>query len=427
MNTRQNPTHWLGLALKRCPTWGLLSLAWACLSARAEYVTLVLESYPPAALPRVSKIIEVSSTTNQLEIAEQAALFAFSEDGWGLGGYGDSVYLAEPPAWSGSEYLGYIPGPSPTLSALFGYELNSEALQFGSKYALWFHTDEWTTRLSHQTGETVNNYGVISGNMGGVWFQCAVTNWGSFSTLPPYFTYNPIQSPQVMDVPFPLTITAGSISGTKDTSFTNTVTLSGYACIPVPTNCFIGTGSNTWAYPLNTYYHDARTQVIYLTNEIGLACTINSLALDITTPPGQSLENWTIRMKHTELAAYSASPSWESNDWTVVYQASEPAGTTGWRTFQFTTPFDYNGTNNLLIDFSFNNASFSTAGQCQSTVAGTYRSLTLPRTAKMAIRSLGRGRLPLRRAVRTCPTSGWLALTLICCPSPSRPRSPLRS
>ena len=103
-------------------------------------------------------------------------------------------------------------------------------------------------------------------------------------------------------------------------------------------------------------YHDARTQVIYPASELGRACTLNSLALEVTTPPGQTLENWTIRMKHTTLTEHPVSPAWEGSGWTVVYQADEPAGTSGWRTFEFSTPFEYNGTNNLLADFSFNNA-----------------------------------------------------------------------
>jgi hypothetical protein len=166
--------------------WALLFLVGACLSVRAEEVTLVLESFPPATFPRVSRTIEVSSSTNQLEITEQAALFALSAEGWGLEGYGGQITYPEPPVWSGTEYaVQPIPGPSPTLSDLFGYELNSESLQYGSYYQLWFHTDEWVARLSHDIGESVNNYGVISGNMSGSWLQCAVTHWGRFFVLQP--------------------------------------------------------------------------------------------------------------------------------------------------------------------------------------------------------------------------------------------------
>ena len=38
----------------------------------------------------------------------------------------------------------------------------------------------------------------------------------------------------------------------------------------------IGTGTSTWNYPLSTYYHDARTQTIYLASEIGQVCNITN-------------------------------------------------------------------------------------------------------------------------------------------------------
>ena len=69
----------------------------------------------------------------------------------------------------------------------------------------------------------------------------------------------------------------------------------------------IGQGTATWEYPLATFYHDARTQVIYLASELGAARMFGSLALDVTGIPGQTLKNWTIRVKHTSLAAYPVS------------------------------------------------------------------------------------------------------------------------
>ena len=61
----------------------------------------------------------------------------------------------------------------------------------------------------------------------------------------------------------------------------------------------IGTGTSTWNYPLSIYYHDARTQTIYLASEIGQACSINGLSLDVYQVPGQTMNFFTIRMKHT--------------------------------------------------------------------------------------------------------------------------------
>ncbi|MCL6629146.1 MAG: hypothetical protein K6U00_06065, partial [Armatimonadetes bacterium] len=68
----------------------------------------------------------------------------------------------------------------------------------------------------------------------------------------------------------------------------------------------IGTGTSTWEYPLATYYHDARTQIIYLASELGsTAWQIKGLALDVTRVPGQTMNNFTIPKRvMTDLSSY---------------------------------------------------------------------------------------------------------------------------
>ena len=136
----------------------------------------------------------------------------------------------------------------------------------------------------------------------------------------------------------------------------------------------IGTGTSSWQYPLATVYHDARTQTIYLAGEIGGAFQISALSLDVTTTPGQTMNSFTIRMKHTSLSSYSTA-SWESSGLTTVYQANENITTTGWKTFAFTTPFDYNGSDNLMVDISFNNSSWTSDGQCRYSTPGGNRTI----------------------------------------------------
>ncbi len=135
----------------------------------------------------------------------------------------------------------------------------------------------------------------------------------------------------------------------------------------------IGTGTYSWEYPIHTYYHDSRTQVIYLAEEIGSAGTITALALNIDAAPDQTLENWTIRMKHTDMSEYD-NYSFDSTGWTVVYR-NDVTAVTGWQTFEFQTPFEYNGTSNLLVDFSYNNDSYTQTGYCKSTRSNFMRSV----------------------------------------------------
>jgi hypothetical protein len=138
-------------------------------------------------------------------------------------------------------------------------------------------------------------------------------------------------------------------------------------------NITVGTGTSAWAYPMHTFYHDNRTQVIYLASEIGEEGTITALGLDVETVPGQTMNNWTIRMKHTTMSSYSTA-SLDATEWTIVYQGNEPIGVTGWRMFDFSTPFEYNGTDNLLVDFSHNNTYYTSSGFCSFSVPGGTRS-----------------------------------------------------
>jgi len=130
-------------------------------------------------------------------------------------------------------------------------------------------------------------------------------------------------------------------------------------------------------WPIDTFNHDRRTQVIYLSSEIGDAKTITDLALDIDDVPGQTLNNWTIQMKHTSRSYYSSYPLLETTGWTTVYQNNESISVPGWWNFHFQNVFEYNGTDNLLIDFSYNNNSDTiNHSSCMVSNMGVNRVLT---------------------------------------------------
>ncbi|MCL6629020.1 MAG: hypothetical protein K6U00_05410, partial [Armatimonadetes bacterium] len=69
------------------------------------------------------------------------------------------------------------------------------------------------------------------------------------------------------------------------------------------------------------------------------------------------------------------SPVWESAGWTTVYNGNVTISSTGWNEFIFQTPFAYNGSQNLMIDISFNNSSYTTDGLCRYTTASANRSI----------------------------------------------------
>jgi hypothetical protein len=149
------------------------------------------------------------------------------------------------------------------------------------------------------------------------------------------------------------------------------------AHVVYPEIIIIGTGTNTSSLPLATNYHDTRAQTIYLADEIGGSYTITGLALYVTTVPGQTMNNFTIRIKHTDLSVYGSLPNWESSDWTTVYQTNETITATGWVPFKFTTAFEYNDSQNLMVDISFNNSFYTTAGYCRYSLPGGTRTIYL--------------------------------------------------
>jgi hypothetical protein len=116
-----------------------------------------------------------------------------------------------------------------------------------------------------------------------------------------------------------------------------------------------------WQYPLYTGVLATRTQSIVLASEIGMAGSIRAVSLNVSQVPGLALTNFTIRMKHTALSAFSTG-TLDATGWTVVYQAATTISATGLKTFTLTTPFTYDGTNNLMIDFSFKNTATGTSG-----------------------------------------------------------------
>jgi hypothetical protein len=111
---------------------------------------------------------------------------------------------------------------------------------------------------------------------------------------------------------------------------------------------------------INTTYYASRSQALYLKSDIGSARTMTDLAIHFTQKPPITLHKFAIRMQHTNKTEYNdVVADFLTSGWTLVYRADRTISQTGWTTFHFSTPFDYNGTQNLLIEFSFDNTTLS--------------------------------------------------------------------
>jgi uncharacterized repeat protein (TIGR01451 family) len=186
-----------------------------------------------------------------------------------------------------------------------------------------------------------------------------------------HFEWSTVPSPQYVNFPFTAMLTARDGLDRMATGFSGPVILRGIAN---SRQVSVGDGTNRWELPLGSLYHDARTQVIYLPEELGGPGKINGLALQVTNVPGQTLSNWTIRLKHASMTKYTL-PAWEADGWTLVHRNDETIQASGWVTFLFAAPFDYDGASSLLVDFSFNNATYSVNGLSRSTVTPDRRSV----------------------------------------------------
>jgi subtilisin family serine protease len=138
----------------------------------------------------------------------------------------------------------------------------------------------------------------------------------------------------------------------------------------------VGSLQATWVYPLSPANNYRRTQTIVLAGNLGSqARVINYLDLHLLTTSTRVLDSLMIRMKHTTLSAFS-SATWDNIGWTTVTTLTNVSlATLGGVRFNLSTPFSYNGTNNLMIDITFSNTSTGTGGNCAWWNPGTYRTV----------------------------------------------------
>jgi hypothetical protein len=132
----------------------------------------------------------------------------------------------------------------------------------------------------------------------------------------------------------------------------------------------IGTGTATSGNtPYGTYFMDHRTQIIVTKAELTTAGytsvnnIIRSLAFYVTTAASQSMNSFTIKISHTTSSSFGNTSYLTGTGTTTVFSGTVAAIANSWNTHTFTTPFTYNGNNNLLIDICWNNSSFSSDSQ----------------------------------------------------------------
>uniref|UniRef100_UPI004047341D beta strand repeat-containing protein n=1 Tax=Flavobacterium sp. TaxID=239 RepID=UPI004047341D len=144
----------------------------------------------------------------------------------------------------------------------------------------------------------------------------------------------------------------------------------------------VGTGTtsntNSGITPFSTLYEDGRIQYVYLASELtslgATAGLIHQFGFDWSSTGGQPAENVNLKMANTTVTNIN---SLQSPTWTNVWSSSSVTPTrngtagSGYNLWTLTTPFDWDGTSNIIIEICFDNSSFSSNWGVRTTNLGS--------------------------------------------------------
>lgn len=139
----------------------------------------------------------------------------------------------------------------------------------------------------------------------------------------------------------------------------------------------VGTGTSTTttttASPVNNWYNNYRMQILYTVaelNALGItgAQSLDQIGFNVIGLPVSSFPNYTIKIKHTTVASLVAH---DAGPFTTVYTNALYTATAGWNMMTFTTPWTWNGCDNILVDicWDFISPSYTQSGTVQYTTA----------------------------------------------------------
>ena len=139
------------------------------------------------------------------------------------------------------------------------------------------------------------------------------------------------------------------------------VTVSAVFLAPAGGDVTIGSGTNANSYlPTYTYYNYSLTQQIYTSAEVGDAGTITAVAFQVANSKSAS-RSIDIYLSHTSNSSFSGTSAWVSQSTSYrVFSGSVDFTSSGWTTITLDTPFEYNGTSNLLLTVDDNTGSYIT-------------------------------------------------------------------
>lgn len=112
----------------------------------------------------------------------------------------------------------------------------------------------------------------------------------------------------------------------------------------------IGDGTdNSYEIPLNNDNRYTLSQQIFLSSEMDGAQSVHGIAFEYSgISPMREKHNVSIYMAHTTKTFFTDNQDWDNTPLNLVYHGNLNC-ISGWNQFYFSSPFQYNGTDNLLI------------------------------------------------------------------------------
>ncbi len=135
------------------------------------------------------------------------------------------------------------------------------------------------------------------------------------------------------------------------------------ASCEMPSDNIIAASDTTrYQIPVNAYYNYTYTQMIYTADQIGQPVQVTKIAFNYSsTNDLDSKDNVTIYMGHTSTRSFTSS-NWSSlippSNLAPVYYGPLYC-TTGWNEIVLDMPFDYNGTDNLVVAIDDNSGNYN--------------------------------------------------------------------
>ena len=168
-----------------------------------------------------------------------------------------------------------------------------------------------------------------------------------------------------------LTVSSGSISG--NTIQYTTPTSGWYQSITVGDNLYhlltdFGTySSSTTFYPTNVSYRYSLNEQIYLASELNFSGTILQIGI-MNSGYSSRTRTMDIYLQHTSKTKFSSSSDWTNLSTSYRYYSGSVSLVAGeWNYITLSTPFTYNGRDNLMIAVDDNTGSYQSG--CSFTIA----------------------------------------------------------